>query len=192
MDPTGNRRIEIFDRLIGLFRPGRLVDLGAGHGLFARRAADQGWDVTAVDARSTRFPADDRITWVEQDIRQHDLSGYNLVLCLGLFYHLDLPDQLDLLARAKGAPIILDTHVALERNPSKHNLSEKQDVNGYTGRWYTEPGDPGVATSSWGNIRSFWPTPESLRRMLAEHGYALVLTAEPWYQADRTYFVAIP
>jgi hypothetical protein len=68
--------------------------------------------VVGVDARSTRFPEDPRVTWVEQDIRQHDLSGYEVILCLGLFYHLGLLDQLELLKRCAGTPLIIDTHVA--------------------------------------------------------------------------------
>jgi hypothetical protein len=70
-------------------------------------------------------------------------------------------------------------------------LSEEEEVDGYTGRWYVEPGDPAVATSSWGNTRSFWPTTAALRRMLAEHGYPVVLTADPWHAPDRTFFVAL-
>jgi Methyltransferase domain len=191
VDPTANLRVEIFDCLLRMFPRGRLVDLGSGHGLFAVRAADQGWNVTAVDARATRFPADARITWQVQDIREHELTSYDLVLCLGLFYHLDLPDQLHLLANAKGIPIILDTHVAIARNPGKHQLSEEQEVDGYTGRWYSEPGDTTVATSSWGNTRSFWPTTDSLKRMLADHGYPVTLIANPWHAPDRTFFVAL-
>ena len=64
------RRMQLFDALIGRFPEGRLVDLGAGHGQFSLRAADAGWSVTAVDARETRFPPDDRITWVRQDVLQ--------------------------------------------------------------------------------------------------------------------------
>jgi hypothetical protein len=187
VDPLGTRRFEIFDRVLRLFPPGRLVDLGTGHGKFAIRAATRGWTATGVDARSTRFPQDPRVTWIEQDIHKHDLSGYDLVLCLGLFYHLDLSGQLDLLARCEGKPLILDTHVANGRN--EHVLSEEEQIDGYMGRWYSEPG---LVTSSWENPRSFWPTPDSFYRLLREHGYPVVLATEPWYQPDRTFFVALP
>ena len=101
--------------MLGWFTPGRLVDLGAGHGAFSIRAADAGWDVTAVDARTTRFPDDARIQWIHQDVRETSLQGYDLIVNLGLFYHLTLDDQLSLLDRAAGTPMILDTHVATER-----------------------------------------------------------------------------
>jgi len=187
VDPVGARRFEIFDRVLSRFTPGRLVDLGTGHGLFAIQAADRGWTVTGVDARATRFPQDSRVDWIEQDIRDHDLSGYDLILCLGLFYHLDVHDQLELLANGKGRPLILDTHVANGRH--QHRLSREKRVQGYRGRWYTEPGR---VTSSWSNPRSFWPTPDSLLRMLQEHGYQVTLAVEPWYLPDRTFFVALP
>jgi 2-polyprenyl-3-methyl-5-hydroxy-6-metoxy-1,4-benzoquinol methylase len=181
------RRFEIFDRMLGLFPAGSVVDLGAGHGKFALWAASRGWSATAVDARSARFSEDSTVTWVEQDVRQHDLAGYDLVLCLGLFYHLDLPDQLDLLARCKGKPIVIDTHVANGR--STHQVSEEETVGRYVGRWYREPG---LVTSSWENPRSFWPTPESFYRMLQASGYSITLAAEPWYLPDRTFFLALP
>jgi Methyltransferase domain len=187
VDPTSARRFELFDCLLNLFRPARLVDLGTGHGRFAIRAAERGWDAVGVDARTTRFPTDPRVAWVEQDIREHDLSRYDLILCLGLFYHLGVPDQVDLLKRCSGTPLIIDTHVANGR--SSHKLSKEENVQGYVGRWYAEPG---LVTSSWQNPSSFWPTPESFYRMLGDHGYPVVLAAEPWYLPDRTFFVALP
>ncbi len=81
----GTWRLEIADQLLSLFPPGRVIDLGAGHGLFSQLAADRGWDVTAVDARTERFPDDDRIRWIRGDIRDVEVSSFDVVLCLGLF-----------------------------------------------------------------------------------------------------------
>ena len=97
-------RRPLFINLLSLFEPGKVVDLGAGHGGFSIHAADLGWEVTAVDARTERWKKDERITWVQQDVREHDLSGYDLICCLGLFYHLTVEDQLDFLRRAAGRP----------------------------------------------------------------------------------------
>jgi hypothetical protein len=185
--PTLNRRFQLFDRILSLFPVGRLVDLGAGHGKFSSRAAAMGWTVTAVDARPDRFPEDPKVTWVTEDVRTVDLSGYDVIACLGLFYHLTPEDQLNLLERCSGTPLILDTHV--DNGKSTHKLSARETVGSYTGSWYREAGQ---LTSSWGNRRSFWPTPESLQRMLAETGYPVVLAAEPWVVPDRTFFLALP
>ena len=176
-----------FHALLGLFPAGRLVDLGAGHGLFSRAAADRGWQVTAVDARADRFPADPRVTWVVQDVRETALDDVDLVLCLGLFYHLTLADQLGLLERAAGRPLMIDTHLDVG---SGQQLSPRTTVDGYDGSFYGET--PDTPMSSWRNDKSFWPTRDSFFRMLVEHGYATILTAAPWVTADRTFFLALP
>jgi hypothetical protein len=162
--PVNARRLTLFRSLLALFQPGSLVDLGCGHGRFAQEAAIQGWKVTAVDARSDRWPDDMAITWVQADARTHDLSGYDLIVCLGLFYHLTVDDQLALLTRSTGRPIIIDTH--FDTGDNDVPLSERVIVNGYEGRWYEEPDS---FLSAWGNRRSFWPTSESFGRMLTEH-----------------------
>jgi hypothetical protein len=181
------RRFEVFDQMLALFPRGRLVDLGAGHGMFSQRAAEAGWDVTAVDARPDRFPKDSSVTWLTEDVRQVDLNGYDVIACLGLFYHLTPADQVALLRRAAGRPIIIDTHV--DNGLNTHSLSERIVIDGYEGSWYREPGE---LTSSWGNERSFWPTPASLYRMLSDCGYPVVVSAQPWVKPDRTFFLALP
>ncbi|QIX26203.1 class I SAM-dependent methyltransferase [Nocardioides sp. JQ2195] len=192
MPPNRNstRRFQLFDALLRQVPTGRVVDLGAGHGAFSVRAADAGWDVTAVDARSTRFPDDPRVTWLEKDIREVDLTDFDLVLCLGLFYHLTVDDQVALLDRAAGRPLILDTHVAT-RNPT-HELSEIVTAGGYKGRLYDEKGWERRPTASWENEESFWPTGRELYRMLADHGYPAVFAGVPWVVRDRTFFLCLP
>jgi hypothetical protein len=114
------------------------------------------------------------------------LRGYALIVCLGLFYHLTLDDQLGLLTRSADRPIIIDTH--LDTGESDVPLSERVVVNGYEGRWYDEPDS---LLSAWGNERSFWPTPESFRGMLNEHGY-IVVTAHPPVLPDRCFHIGVP
>jgi hypothetical protein len=148
-------RFRIFDTMLGWFHPEHLVDLGAGHGLYSIRAADAGWKVTAVDARTVRFPDDPRITWRHEDVRDTALEGYDLIVNLGLFYHLTLDDQLSLLDRAVGTPMILDTHVAT-RNPKGYGLSEPVQQQGYSGRrrsCSTRPPRPGATSTRSGRRR---------------------------------------
>jgi len=187
IDPVGQRRLEIFGQLLGLFTPGRLVDLGAGHGLFSIAAARAGWEVVAVDARTERNTPAPGVKWVESDVRDFPLAGFDLVACLGLFYHLTVEDQIDLLRRGRGTPMIVDTHLANGR-PS-HPLSDQVKLHGYVGRLFTE--DPGY-TSSWGNSQSFWPTPDSFSHMLEDAGFRVIAAIEPWYMSDRTFFLVLP
>ena len=137
-----------------------------------------------------RFPEDPRITWVQQDIRTVSLDGYDLIVNLGLFYHLTLDDQLFLLDRAAGRPMILDTHVA-NNKPTKFVLSEPVSQKGYSGQFYSEANKQHHPTASWGNASSFWPTPASLRKMLNERGWD-VYTMTPFYLPDRTFYLCQP
>lgn len=189
-ETTGPLRFRFWGQLLGTFPVGSLIDLGAGHGMFARDAADRGWAVTALDARGDRYPDDDRVDWRVGDVRDVDLQAYDVVACLGLFYHLTIDDQLDLLSRASGTPIILDTHVANDQ-PVPMELSEPVTRRGYRGRLYTEPDQSTNSPASWGNEQSFWPRTRALYRMLDEHGYD-VLTANPWYLPSRTFFLCLP
>ncbi|HET6168402.1 MAG TPA: class I SAM-dependent methyltransferase [Marmoricola sp.] len=186
---TPDLRAKWFKQMLGLFPPGRLIDLGAGHGAFSVMAADAGWEVTALDARGDRFQDDDRITWVTGDVRDVDLAGFDVIACLGLFYHLTIDDQLDLLDRCAGVPLILDTHVANGR-PSPFALSDEVTLRGYRGQLFQEL-DATHSTASWGNEQSFWPRPRAMYRMLDERGYD-VLAAVPWYLPTRTFWLCTP
>jgi hypothetical protein len=167
--------------------PGRLLDLGAGHGAFSLIALELGWDVTAVDARTVRMPMTSGIRWIESDVRTFDVSGYDCIALLGLLYHLELPDQLDLLRRCAPTPTILDTH---------HSVRPSTTVDGYAGHFYREPGASAeelapIATASWGNTRSFWATREDLVRMLHDCGYRSVFAEEPAYRPDRSFYLCL-
>lgn len=181
-----DRRHRVFARLLGMFPTGRCIDLGTGHGTFARRAANAGWEVTAVDVRTERWPDDPRVRWVKADVRDVELHPYELVLCLGLLHHMTAKDQLALFDRAAGRPLIIDTHV--DYGEHTQPLSDPVTCEGYRGRWYSEPP---TSNAAWGTEQSFWPTLESLHQMLAAHGYDTVTTVEPWYLPDRTFFVAL-
>lgn len=179
--PIDAERARILTDLLGEFTPGKLVDLATGTGWFAQIAASLGWQVTALDARERPWEEQPGITWLRQDVRDAELTGYDLILCLGLFYHLTCDDQLDLLDRCAETPLILDTHVSLD---------DTVTVNGFTGLIYHEPGD---ILSSSGNPESFWPSLLSLNRMLAGAGYKHVEAVEPWYHgADRTFWTCRP
>ncbi len=186
----GALRLGRFETMLGWFDPGTLVDLGAGHGAFSIKAADLGWKVTAVDARVERFPEDSRVKWVEQDIREVDLSPFDLVVNLGLFYHLTLADQLSLLDRAAGKPMILDTHFAAG-DAEQWSLSDLVTVDGYEGRYFPEEGVQEYPTASFGNLSSFWPTLPSLQRMLFERGWDVYIST-PHYLTTRTFFACVP
>ena len=188
-DGDGERRIAVFRDVLGLFHPGRLLDLACGHGLFSIAAHEMGWQVTAVDVRTERMPMTPGIEWVQHDVRSYDVGGFDAIAILGLLYHLELPDQLELLRRCSGTITILDSH---------HSNRPTHLEGGYAGHTYRElPAGQedqlaGTQTAAWGNLTSFWPTQPDLVRMLQDSGYGTILALVPGNTADRTFYLCLP
>lgn len=183
--PMSVERLDIFRSLLEPMKPGRLLDLGCGHGRFSLIARDLGWQVTGVDARTDRMPGTHDIDWVQSDVRDFAVYGYDCIALLGLLYHLELPAQLDLLRRCAPTSLILDTHVAVKPDA---------EDGGYKGRMFQEVAEgadlAACTTAAWGNEYSFWASPESLRQMLRDCGYAYSFELQPWYLDDRTFWLA--
>lgn len=181
-------RREAFTRLLATLPRGRLLDLACGHGAFSVAARELGWEVTAVDARTARMPGTEGIEWVQADVRDFPVEGYDCIAVLGLLYHLELPAQIDLLRRCAPTPTLLDTHVA--RQPEVRQ-------EGYEGIYFDELAGRTQAewrhsgTASWGNEKSFWATEESLNRLLHDCGFRFVWTLTPWYMNDRTFWLCL-
>ncbi|MFN8392750.1 MAG: class I SAM-dependent methyltransferase [Bdellovibrionota bacterium] len=172
-------RLILFRDLLKNMRPGRLLDLGAGHGKFSLIAQELGWQVTAVDARTERMPMSPGIEWIHSDIRDFSIGRFDCICILGLLYHLELFDQIALLKRCAPTVTVLDTHFALEASVK---LGE------YEGRFFEEQTE--ALTASFGNKQSFWPTESSLIRMLHNCGYRTAEKQLPQYREDRAFFLA--
>jgi trans-aconitate methyltransferase len=167
----------------------KVADLGAGPCIFARSAAQHGLEVTAVDARLERIPKAEEIApvvFVESDVRDFSVEGYDLVLVFGLLYHLEIPDQLLLLERCRkaGATVIVDTQVHIPEfvctpEPGRFTKVHKTD-EGYEGVGFREAKNP---MASVGNRISFWHTELSMYKLFENAGFALVETVEPPYQS---------
>jgi hypothetical protein len=181
--------VDVFRDLLGLFPPGRLLDLGCGGGVFSITAHEMGWRVTAVDARTTRMPMTPGIDWVEHDVRTFPIAEYDVIALLGLLYHLELPDQLDLLRRCSDTVTILDTH---------HSNRPTHAESGYAGHTFRELPEGRESelaltpTAAWGNLDAFWPTQPELVRMLGACGYGTILALAPPTHADRTFYLCLP
>ncbi len=188
MPDGSDRRLAVFRDILRPMRPGRLLDLGTGHGRFALIGQELGWDVTAVDARTTRMPMSAGVTWVEADVRGYDVGGFDCIALLGLLYHLEFGDVADLLKRCAGTPTILDTHTA---------LAVDRVEGGYDGRTFTEIAEytperlTDTATASWGNPTSWWPTRQALVRLLRDSGYRTILVLDPPTMPDRTFYLCL-
>jgi hypothetical protein len=187
-DDGEDRRLTAFRDILRPLRPGRLLDLGAGHGLFALIGLELGWTVTAVDARMERMPMSDGIEWRQGDARSFDVAGYDCIALLGVLYHLEYGDVRDLLRRCAGTLTIIDTHTAL--------TVDRVD-DGYEGWIFTEIDDysperlASTSTASWGNPTSWWPSRPALIRLLRDSGYRTILVLDPPIGRDRTFYVCL-
>jgi hypothetical protein len=111
-ETTDRLRVQMAGQLLGPGEGRTLLDLGAGPCVFARRARDAGWKVTAVDARTDVLPEDmDGITFIQSDVREFDPSGFDTIFNLGLLYHLPIEDQKRLLTACSYTRVILEGQV---------------------------------------------------------------------------------
>lgn len=169
-------------------RPGKkLVDLGAGPCLFSSIALGAGFDVTAVDGRNERLPDDmSNINFVLSDVREYDITEYDVVLVFGLLYHLTLEDQIELLSRCpKKATVIIDTQVHIPElvqieacRARGFDISKVEHSMGYAGVLFPEAQNP---MASIGNELSWWHTEPSLLKLFEQTGFNDVVKMEPAY-----------
>jgi len=182
------------------------LDIGAGPGHFARIATRHGFDVTAIDARppwtlssSAGEAAQDRredFRRVQGDIREFDdLDRFDVIFAIGIIYHLPVADQLTLLRRCAGRPLVIDTEVYRpEFIPADRawRFRAVRSRQGYDGALCIETGN---VWSSNGDTESFWFSDESLPRALADTGHSGIVRLDPGYRSAfglRRWCIATP
>jgi SAM-dependent methyltransferase len=166
----------------------RVLDLACHEGLFGIELARRGADVLAVDVREqhvekTRFSAEalglERFETRLQDIRNltsEETGKFDLVLCLGILYHLDAPDVfrfVEQLAELSSRAAIIDTHFSLRRKESRPYRGKR-----YWGTPVREH-DPAASReerevalgASIDNPESFWLTKPSLYNLVRRAGF---------------------
>lgn len=196
---------EPFERL-------RILDLGYLEGGYAVEFARRGAAVVAIDGREAdlekaRFAKEvlglDRLELGLADVREVDVARFgrlDVVLCLGLLYHLDAPDCFELvhrMAQLATRLVAIDTHVGIGAlRPFDHRGRT------YWGRSVREH-EPDASReerladlwASLDNPRSVWIAERSLLDLLADAGFSSVfrceLPFEPDKPADRLTLVAL-
>jgi SAM-dependent methyltransferase len=200
-DKSIDRR-QVFRSLISQFKPGRMLDLGAGPGKFALDAAHLGWKVTAVDARTVRTPDPEAerdperaelirsVRWVEADVREFPIrSGeYDLICILGLLHHLEVDDQIKLLKRCSETLTLMSIRIAPEIVDT---------VGPYEGWHRREQGETReerdeIFMASWGNEVSFWHSEESLVRLIRDCGYGGAMPIRPPFRRNYGFYLCLP
>jgi 2-polyprenyl-3-methyl-5-hydroxy-6-metoxy-1,4-benzoquinol methylase len=166
----------------------RILDLACLEGLFAIEFARHGAEVVGIEGReanvekarfSKRVLSLDNLEFVQDDVRHLSRERYgvfDVVLCLGILYHLDAADILPFLESishvCRGFALI-DTHVSLKPEKS-YEFGGKI----YWGRTFFEhdarsaPEEKEKARwASLDNPRSFWLTRPSLYNLLSHVGF---------------------
>lgn len=174
-------------RLDGL----RVLDLASLEGMYALELAQRGATVVAIEGRESniekaRFAA--HSLGLEVDFRLGDVrelsaekhGTFDMVLCLGILYHLDLEDAVSLVERIRlvtRKAAIFDSAVAT-RITESHTLADLV----LRGERLIEhaPGDTAEQRlarlwSSLDNDTAFVPTLPSLIRLLSAKGFSSVL-----------------
>jgi SAM-dependent methyltransferase len=169
----------------------RVLDLGAAEGRYAVEFALHGAEVVAIEGRQgnvekTQFLKDalglERLGIVRGDVRSLSAEAhgrFDLVLCLGLLYHLEGIAAVRLvhaIAEMTRRLVVFETHVALAPRSSI-----TVDDRIYWGRPIREfdPGAPlemqeRLSRSALGNAESFWLTRASLFNLLTDAGFTSV------------------
>lgn len=171
----------ISDLCGGDFSTLRILDLACLEGLYGLELAMQGAQVVGIEGRESnlakaRFTAEawglDNIEFFCDDVRNlspETYGSFDVVLCLGIFYHLDAPDIFKFMAdihRVTRQMAIVDTHVSF-----KPERSYDYDGRTYWGRDY---GEDHTAWGSIGNEKSVWLTRASLFELMLDVGFSSV------------------
>jgi hypothetical protein len=169
----------------------RVLDLASLEGLYAVELARHGARAVAVEGRETnaekiRFAKEalalDNLEVYRDDVRNLSAEKYghfDIVLCLGLLYHLDAPDIfhfVERIAEVCRRAAVIDTHVSLAPEVSHQHAGEE-----YWGSNFfefsadaTDEERQRMLTASLDNPNSFWFTRQSLLNLLARVGFTTV------------------
>lgn len=169
----------------------RVLDLACLEGLYAIELALQGAQVVGVEGRKANIAKANfakhllglnNLQFFQDDVRNLSKAKYgsfDVVLCLGIFYHLDLPDAfyfMESIAEVCENLAIADTHVSM--NPEKCYLYKDQK---YWGSSYVEHSTQATSEekekSLWASLdnpKSFWFTRYSFYNLLAAVGFTSV------------------
>jgi SAM-dependent methyltransferase len=188
-----------------------ILDLACGEGVYAIEAALRGATVRALDARTERMnlgaKAAERLglrnlRFEQADVRKITAAshgGADVVLFLGILYHLDQHDVFPVLKNIHEMcrqSVIIDTHIALHGTAVMEHEGKKYE--GWQAREHGDNDPEAVRKSrlqaSLDNPMSFWFTKESLFRLLKDVGFTSAcecsVPLEPFKPADRITIIA--
>lgn len=213
-DEVKLRRIAqiVLDLAGGSVRGLRVLDLACGEGIYGIEFARQGANVVGIEGREANIEKArfvkcalslDNLDLVQDDVRNLSAEKYgqfDVVLCLGLLYHLDAPDVFAFAGRLGEVSkriCIVDTRLTLK---AKMSLSYDRKL------YYGTRGEEHDATdsaqtkktrlgASLDNNDNFWLSRPTIYNLLSDAGFTSVfechIPAEPKKPANRMTFIGI-
>lgn len=161
-------------------------------GFYAAEFARRGAKVLGIEGRSVNFERSlivkdafklDNLQFALDDVRNLSKEKYgvfDVVLCLGILYHLDVPDVfifLERVAEVCNDFLLIDTHVGSQEKCCVYKGIE------YWGSTYSE--DLSHPWSSIGNPNSFWFVRSSLYKILSVVGFTSVYECHVPFEPDK-------
>jgi 2-polyprenyl-3-methyl-5-hydroxy-6-metoxy-1,4-benzoquinol methylase len=166
----------------------RILDLACLEGLYAIEFARHGAEVVGIEGREAniekaRFVKNvlclDNLELVQDDVRnlsKEKYGSFDVILCLGILYHLDAPDVFSFLETISAVcrkVALIDTHIS-QRSERSYTYKGKQ----YWGSLFIEHDAKSTLKERqqalWGsldNLTSFWPTRHSLYNLISHVGF---------------------
>lgn len=150
---TERRRVSQIRQLVRAFLPCKVAEIGAGSGYIGVLLTRDGASVTSVDITDHRVLEEARPNWITMDAVAFSLDCFDIVVCAGLLYHLNIEQQKTLAARFIGKTVILDTHFS---------RTEDSQCGRFTGQFR-------LPTASSKVEHPFVHNVPSLRRLFEQH-----------------------
>lgn len=169
----------------------QVLDLACLEGGYAIELARHGARVLGIEGREMNiqkamFAGEvmglENLEFVQDDVRNISDAKYgqfDVVLCLGILYHIDVPDVfrfVEKLHEVSRRIVVIDTHISVANRKSVVYKGKTYCGSSYT-EFSAETSDEKKATSAWSsldNIESFWFTRTSLYNLLADTGFTSV------------------
>jgi hypothetical protein len=179
-----------------------VLDLACLEGLYAIEFALHGATAVGIEGRETnlakaRFAKEvlalDTLEFALDDVRNLSRERYgpfDVVLCIGIFYHLDTPDLfrfVEQIAEVCGRVAIFDTHVS----PGGPEWREYNGERYYGERFHEHPVEATPeehAAGLWASLdnpEAFWFTAPSLYNLLARSGFTSVYECFIPHEVDK-------
>lgn len=190
----------------------RVLDLACLEGQYGIELALHGASVVGIEVRESniikaRYAQQElglrNIEFIQDDVRnlsRAKLGGFDIVICSGILYHLDVPDVFDFVRRIYeicDRLVVIDTQIALHPRTSVSHAGRT-----YSGLHYKEHDELADREtkyedlwSSIDNVESFWFTHPSLCNLVADVGFTSMVRVEnpdmPGTATDRQTYIAV-